>query len=267
MPDTIYQGINLTKIRRCISDARLSSYTIFIDQKEVDDYTIFPYITLQLAEALFYTPIQTLEITMRNLININLIEYYSGRAKKIKLPGTPEEWYVWMPERQENKDKIASAVTKAHKEIKGRKVTADDIICRFTFGTWVNLLKERTGNKDPLHFWQGIAREVFPNTKDNRTEKVEKLGRLNALRNRIFHHEPAWETSRVTDLLTVRGELIEIYRQIWEMVRSMSEDTFKLHFNEERDQSKSFLETLDGAIDLCMTIKSDLKKFPKATNR
>lgn len=262
MPDIFYNcgnlSINLTKIRNCTSDARLSSYSRLINQTGVDEFTFFPYMAIQTVTSMFYIPLQTLEICLRNLLHNNISKYYKGRSKKISLPGAPEKWYLWMPESTEAKTKIQDAIKKAQKEVRFRSVTDDDIVCRFQFGTWIYILKERDSNKDPLHFWQGICRTVFPNTKSKRQDIIATLTKLNGLRNRIFHHEPAWKNAKVHDLSSAEKELKSLHNKIWDVVYWMSKDLYNIYCEGDRQYRAGFTDHAKSSFALCAQIKQDL---------
>ena len=265
MSDIFYNDgkhkINLSKIRNCTSDARLSSYSRLINQTSVDEFTLFPYMAIQTVTSMFYIPLQTLEICLRNLLHNNICEYYKGRSRKISLPGPPEKWYLWMPESHEAKTRIQGAIAKANKEISSRPITDDDIVSRFQFGTWIYILKERGSNKDPLHFWQGVCRTVFPNTKCKRQEIITTLIKLNGLRNRIFHHEPAWKNARVHDLPSAKRELESLHNKIWDVVYWMSEDLYIIYCEGSRQYKAGFINHAKSSFALCEQIKQDLNRL------
>lgn len=229
MKEYIIKSINYTKIRKSLSDARLSTYHNFIMKELPVEFVLYPYLTIQSVTAMFYPTLQLLEVCLRNHIHNSLTEYYQARSEKISLPGLPEKWYEWMPETRKTQNKITDAAERAQKEIKKRQIIPDDIICRLSFGVWVRLLEERKFNSDPLHFWQGIAGSVFPNTGKSKTEIIESLKKANNLRNRIFHHEPAWNKSDVSDINSAHKKLCELHDSVIEIISWMSPDLIKYY--------------------------------------
>lgn len=243
MEDIIINNINYSNIRRSLSDARLSAYHDFIMTYLPMEFILFPYLSIQSVTAMFYPTLQLLEVCLRNHIYNSVTEYYTGRSKTIQLPGAPGKWLEWMPEDAKTKSKIAEAISKAQNEIKNRPILPDDIVARLNFGVWVRLLEERKFNTDPLHFWQGIAGTAFPNTQKSKRDIIESLKKANTLRNRIFHHEPAWKKKDVKDIDSIHKRLCQLHDGILDIINWMSPDIIAFYAGTPWDYKKRFDDT------------------------
>lgn len=250
MREIIVGGINYSNIRRSLSDARLSAYHDFIMSDLPIEFVLYPYLTIQYVTSMFYPTLQLLEVCLRNHIYNSIKDYYQSRSKKIDLPGEPEKWYEWMPEHPKTQGKISEAIEKAHHEVKSRPIVPDDIIARLNFGVWVRLLEERKFNSDPLHFWQGIAGKVFPNTDKSKRDIVEALKKANNLCNRIFHHEPAWNKKDVCDIDSIHTRLCELHDGIIDIISWMSSDLIAFYTGKTFDYKTRFDKTAARTFDV-----------------
>jgi hypothetical protein len=169
-----YSSSRIDALLETISKDRLQRY---IDDAGGDEARGLKRYVLntKISEA-FYTPIQGLEIALRNSLH-NQAKAHLG-----------ENWFA------------ASAATLRHPatEMIGkaeRALTADGkiptpgrMLAELNFGFWVTLLSSKYENS----LWRPCLRKAFPN-RPKGTERKQVHGALNAvrrLRNRIAHHEP-----------------------------------------------------------------------------
>lgn len=150
--------------------------------------TIKLYYLLNDVSQHFFVPLQLVEVTLRNKINEHL--------KNTRKP----TWYESVPATIKTKDSVTRAKELAHDEV--TSPTPDDIVCRLTFGFWANLLdKPHRDSAKPDHFiWdQHGFRKVFPGAPKALSIGLAstRLLELNAMRNRLFHHEPIWKFRKV----------------------------------------------------------------------
>jgi hypothetical protein len=145
---------------------------------------------MQLAEA-FYSPLQCLEICLRNNLHYALTDRYG------------ENWYE-------------SHVSKIHGGAQGRirnalaelershtKINPGDIVAALSFGFWVGLLGPVYDNT----LWRRALYRAF-RLSGRAMPRPKVHGRMNALRrfrNRIAHHEPIFQK----DLKLMHDETIE----------------------------------------------------------
>lgn len=147
----------------------------------------------RLAEA-FYTPLQTLEICLRNRIYRNLSGAYgSGWFEADSAP-------LQSDIRQDIR-RAKDVVSKSRKV-----VTPGRIVAELSFGSWVGLL----GPRYDATLWRGSLFSAFNETGRNmRRDRVHRrLNALRRLRNRIAHHEPIFHR----DLEADHAEVIEAIR-------------------------------------------------------
>jgi hypothetical protein len=132
-------------------------------------------LNMALCESL-YSPLQIVEITLRNAFHESLKE----RAGK-------SDWYNWeqLPLWQESQ--IREAKQRLLKE--GKECSAGRIVAEQTFGFWVGFLtREHMTSGLAYH----IAKTAFshaPKSERNVRSLASRLQRIRDFRNRVFHHE------------------------------------------------------------------------------
>ena len=161
----------------------------------------------RLAEA-FYTPLQTLEICLRNRIHRTLSTTYGS------------EWFeaASAPLQSDIRQDIRRAKEVVSKSRKAE--TPGRIVAELNFGSWIGLL----GPRYDATLWRGSLFRAFNGYGRNmRRDRVHRrLNALRRLRNRIAHHEPIFHR----DLETDHAEVIEAIRwmslEAADWVQSMS---------------------------------------------
>lgn len=89
----------------------------------------------------------------------------------------------------------------------GKPLEADRIVAELNFGFWSNLLNRPYEQQQVL--WPTLLRAVFPYAPArfrNRPALSRRFNEIRQLRNRIFHHEPIWDTP---NLLQSHANIIE----------------------------------------------------------
>lgn len=140
----------------------------------------------------FYTPLQCVEVCVRNAIHTSMVNVYGAN------------WFTngrvsFANDSQKMIDAAIEEVKKTDNRIPDGKIVAQ---LRFAF--WVGLLGKHYDNT----LWRGCLHKPFRGKSGNKRTAVH--GRLNAIRrfrNRVAHHEPIlW---RQTPLATTHGEIVE----------------------------------------------------------
>ena len=130
----------------------------------------------RLSESL-YTPLQTLEVALRNRIHTVLAE-----AKG-------EDWYgghagiLLVPHQSEQATKAIDELAKG-----GKPVTAGGVVASLTFSFWTTMF-----NKAYETLWQQTLHRIADPTAPKglrRKDFSTPLTQVRVLRNRIAHHEP-----------------------------------------------------------------------------
>lgn len=99
------------------------------------------------------------------------------------------------------------------------KVTHDDVVSNFMFGTWVYLIRprDRTQPQQCQQLWQECLSQAFPlaDCSDaGRDRLAEQLTRVRKLRNRVAHHENILAVDVRMRLKDMLGILALIDRQL-----------------------------------------------------
>jgi hypothetical protein len=166
------------QLRRAISHERLDAYR----QRGTsnDDSELFAHYAwnMALSESL-YTPLQCLEVSLRNGIHDAATAYFKTDIW-FDMPG------VLYPPEFNKVQEAKGTLLKSKKPL-----DAGRIIPELTFGFWTSLFDVRYEKI----LWPWLLKPVVPNMPRHiRTRKnlSKRLNRVRTLRNRIFHHEPIW---------------------------------------------------------------------------
>ncbi|WP_414569571.1 hypothetical protein [Nostoc sp. CCY 9925] len=238
---------NLDFFEKAFSNARTEKYLKAVYQPNKANHenikkAIRLYqINMMYCESL-YVSLHTLEIALRNCIDINLsdkhgpnwffanTDYFKKSISYLKqnynieiiIPTVSENILL---EREEQK--VVSAIEDSIKNIfeKSRKKSSDwqefkitenrdRIVANLSLGFWITLLTQtKKGNNNYLNnIFIPCVKAIFPNAKnsDRNTSTIQPiLEKILKLRNRIFHHEPIiWE------YYDIQNRYHEIYRVI-----------------------------------------------------
>lgn len=169
-----YTAQQLAALEAAISSERLARYIQLANGNTEAALEKYVFNT-RLSEA-FYTPLQGLEVTLRNAIHRKLCDafgdgWYDGGVACLHYPLTEMINKARASLRQDNKP-----------------IEAGRMVAELSFGFWVTIL----GPKYETPLWRPVLRHAFPH-RPPRQERKEVQGALNAvrrLRNRVAHHEP-----------------------------------------------------------------------------
>ncbi len=211
------QQYSLDQIRKAISSERIASYLSQFNQNESAAYGAYAW-NIALCES-FYPALQGIEITLRNGVNEAAVaEFGTG------------EWFLLDVEPSEKK--IANDTTSILKS-KKKALTPSNYVSEFTFGFWVSLFSGRYHQGA----WPSVLTSPFAHApKKQRSPKLlrTRLEKIRRLRNRVFHHEPAWHW---VDLETQHSHIIETIGWISPAMRRFVEmlDRFPEVYGQGRD--------------------------------
>lgn len=142
---------------------------------------------MALADAL-YCSLCAVEIALRNTIHTSLSRHFGA-----------SNWYdqTAILERHQQ-DELAGAKQRIAR--RQQSLTADRVVGELTFGFWVTLLS-RTYD---ARFWRAThaatLRTAFPNVQKSRRQRGtihQRYNEIRELRNRVSHHEPLFDDSRL----------------------------------------------------------------------
>lgn len=179
------------ELERTISRERLAKY---LDAERLDlDAALELYErNTRLSEA-FYTPLQSVEVCLRNCIHEQMADRY-GR-----------DWYRngQAPLGDDARRMIADVVDELIKS--GKDIGTGQVVAELKFAFWVGLL----GPRYDATLWRTVLYRAF-RTEGGKPRSVVH-GRFNAIRrfrNRVAHHEPIFDRP----LVDIHGEIIEAIR-------------------------------------------------------
>ena len=215
--------LNEDKILTYLSADKLNTYRRFTKSDQLISSIQFFVITQQVSGFLF-TPLQFLEISLRNIIYQTLSDFYTN-CRYTPKGQDPQRWMYWLPQNSKVQHAVREADKNAHTDITHRPVVMGDVISRLTFGAWVRILNEQPNHKAPLHFWQYTAKDMFPNCPRRSQKNVlQRLRTINDIRNRLFHFEPIWNTRTCRSSSQVVSDMRRKYEMISETIQWISKD-------------------------------------------
>lgn len=179
-------AINIALLRT-ISEPRLRTY---LDESSdrLDEALMLYERNVRLSES-FYTPLQSLEVCLRNSLNRCMKERYG--ADWLYNGAAPLA------------DAAARMIAEAQRSIQQQATsTADTVVPELKFAFWVSLLAPRYD----ATLWRSALYRAFRSAMVRKRSEIH--GRMNAIRrfrNRVAHHEPIFRR----DLLKVHAEIIE----------------------------------------------------------
>lgn len=169
---TIYTQAIQAQFASVLSSDRFSRYLVWAGGDKEKAFQLYA-INTQISEAL-YTPLQTLEITLRNRIHEIFLHHFTA------------DWFdepsIITTNYQRERVQKAKADLLANK----KEVTPSAIVAKLMFGFWTTLL-----DKHHIHLWHACLHKIA--SKDgrylDRKSLATPLTSIRILRNRIAHHE------------------------------------------------------------------------------
>lgn len=203
-------SINYAALVANLSGSRLKTYKNRMGCAS-DAETIKLFFLFQDISAHLFTPLQMLEVALRN-----------GIHTAVKNKRRQVDWYNHIALSKQSQNHLVLAKTSALADLVGIRVpTTDDIICRLPFGFWVYMLDAQYRSTAPsTHIWdRHTYASVFPNSGGNGVKAVfARLRLINTLRNRLFHHEPVWNGHYIASTDQALNKIISEYRNITEVL-------------------------------------------------
>lgn len=243
---------NPKEIVNALSADRLRPYALFTPYAD-EIHSIVPYDLVQWLSSMLFTPLQYIEVTLRNRLYDVLKKHYTWRRKKYSQLGDPAEWLKWMPTKKNTVKKINDAYTFAQRNIKARSVGVGDIISELSFGVWIDILKEHPIKGSPYHFWTFTQNKIFPNARGQTRETIcAELLEIKKIRNRLFHYEPIWNNVSVKNCHMALSEILKQYARVMHGVRWLSRDVYIFLREEGREYllTEQALKLSDALLEL-----------------
>jgi len=184
----IYTPERIAVLEVALSPQRLSTY---ISATRGDkERALNLYVWNSRISAAFYTPLQGLEVALRNAMHNVLCGFFKR-----------EDWYEVAPldgKGQQNVLKAKETVQRLH-----RDVNPPHVVAELSFGFWLALL----GSRYHPTLWVQALHRAFPNAARGRADIVRPLDHLRVLRNRVAHHEPVFSRHLELDYRSILDAL------------------------------------------------------------
>lgn len=176
-------------LQQALSSQRLQVYKLAAENDEDVALALHAW-NAHLGAALFL-PLQMVEVSLRNAIDVQLSAVFG------------HDWLVQESTAENLLDAYdKSKVEKAKRSLRRRNcdVNQSNLMAELSFGFWVALLGRGDGYHDRL--WIPHLHKVFSQGL-SREEVYRTLKHLQALRNRIAHHEPIFHRHLEADYATI----------------------------------------------------------------
>lgn len=171
----------LAAIEKNLSKERFRRYVLEVNGDKNKALRLYLW-NARLSEA-FYSPLQSMEITLRNTIHKALVSRFGNN-------------WPFNPKFQNNLtqytlQELLNSIGRQKRRRRQRLVTTSEVVADLPFGFWLSML---SAGMD-IHVWQFEFAKTFPNfpiqpnglkTVRNRTKDLKEI------RNRIAHHEPIY---------------------------------------------------------------------------
>jgi hypothetical protein len=176
-------------LERALSVPRLGRY--LADSNQIVDAALSLYErNARIAEA-FYRPLQSLEICLRNQLNLQLVSRY----------GT--HWFNngGPPFEADAIAKIDNAIVDLRQA--GKAITPGAVVAELSFGFWVMIL----ARKYDATLWRSTCSAAFRESGRRlaRQRVHNRMDEIRRFRNRVMHHEPVYHR----DPATMHADIIQ----------------------------------------------------------
>lgn len=162
-----YSLAEITRLTDHLSVERFNTYLAECNNVPLDALKRYEWNT-RLSES-FYSPLQGLEIAIRNAIHEVLTNDISA------------DWYDHINLQRVQQSQLSKAKDDLNRENKPHD--PDRVVAALSFGFWTGILARNYNS-----LWMQNIHKAFPGCQ--RRQIQQSLDRLRKLRNRIAHHEP-----------------------------------------------------------------------------
>lgn len=214
-------------LQRTFSAGRLEYYLSRASNDAKKAFELHQWNT-RLSESL-YVPLQAFEITLRNVLDTTITEYYKrhfGNGDWYDIRALQEWRDLWCstPHLKKEDDachgfwsKICQAKKKLKDDVKQKPSSVtftepkphDRFVAASNFGLWVQLLDGHYADK----LWDGVLKKAFPHST-SRDDLLKVAEKANDVRNWVMHYEPV-----------IEEDLGDLYNGMLSYIRSSCPET------------------------------------------
>lgn len=166
-----YTTDNIKNLKKSLSAERLGRYETAVNLDTESALKL--YIWNSEISAAFYTPLQGLEVCLRNSLHYQLSHKYQQ-----------PNWFDIAPLQGSALNKLNEA--KSSVASKHGCVHAPHVVAELSFGFWLSLLSRKYHGT----LWVPALHRAFPHARLKPSQIHSTLDHLRVFRNRIAHHEP-----------------------------------------------------------------------------
>lgn len=208
-----------------ISKSRLNTYLKQCYKGDVNRIAeaIALYTALQHRQAIFFSLLQELEVSVRNAMSEELKKNVPNEdllAFFHSLINNPQSKLS-----NEGRDQLKKCISKLRKNGKSN-YTADDIIANVTFGFWVFLVNP----KDPNHvsYWSKIFSNLFDKRYGKFTTMFFNLKQILSFRNDLYHQDIVWNKRKAYKPEHILADLHTTYQTFENNLQLIAPERVKL---------------------------------------
>lgn len=243
-------------IEKTISVNRLSTYK---NHSNSNKATLVNYVLNAKISENFYFLLQNLEVALRNAIYDSFKNKYPNSDFFFLFETNARNRYK--PRKEKHSVECWKMICGAKHNLTRRGITLNDgkIIAELNFGFWTKILLS-TDNKY-TNMWRKIFPLVFPNYVVQNSIDADRvvvgnvIDNIRDLRNRVFHYEPVFNQSNLTQVHT---DIINVLGWIDKDLQSLSVMFDEFSFIQKE---KNFIQNQLSKKDLPRKLKK--KKFKK----
>lgn len=172
---------------KTLTTQRLQKYLI-ASNNNLDNALKLYEENIKLSES-FYTPLQCVEVCLRNSIHQQLAQTYGNDWSQNGAPGF----------NADSQSMIGDALFGLAGG--GSPPDSNDVVAELKFAFWVGLL----GTHYDSSLWRRCLYRAFPNARRPRRDVHSRFNAIRRFRNRVMHHEPVYHRP----LQQLHDEIIE----------------------------------------------------------
>ncbi|MGB3420796.1 MAG: Abi family protein [Dolichospermum sp.] len=242
------------------SEPRLSTYLIATNQDKLEALQLYK-LNMRLSESL-YSFLCIFELTLRNRISNILVQefgdnWFEEKAGKWLNGKATTEWQDKNGNTTQRKrllqqiDKAKEEINKQNKKINNpqyhKLITSDTLTPELNFGFWTEIMGPEYDKIIWLIQKNRYIKDVFPDapTNLNFAREIQRIRRIlyeiRVIRNRVFHHEPVFNTKKLSF-----DQLLTTYKDAKELLGWLSKDA--LCFFEENNQFEKLVNSIPSSM-------------------
>lgn len=217
------------ELEQYLSRPRLNRFLVATNNSEIKALRLYAA-NLRVAQA-FYPILNLFEIFLRNACNNQISAYFNNSNWIID----EKNGFMSHPSLRQSKFHLKKSVMKAERKINAKRdaITAGKIIAEQSLGFWTSLFES--------HHYRlvgGVTIQIFEHKPPhiNRSLLNQRLNRIRAFRNRIYHNEPICFVGDKIDFISAletKNTVFELTKWISPNLKDYLENFNRIEYNVE----------------------------------